>query len=62
MAFADFLIKKFKNTNHYLCRYILKPGSKAGTFTCSANISKLNGYKKSKDLNNFQKKLISKYL
>ena len=61
MAFAGFLIKKFKNTNHYLCRYILKPGSKAGTFTCSANISKLNGYKKSKELNNFQKKLISKY-
>ena len=32
MAFAGFLIKKFKNTNHYLCRFILKPGSKAGTF------------------------------
>ena len=61
MAFAGYLIKKFKNTNHYLCRYILKPGSKAGTFTCSANISKFNGYKKSKDLTNFQKKLISKY-
>ena len=61
MAFAGYLIKKFKNTNHYLCRYILKPGSKTGTFTCSANTSKFSGYKKNKELTNFQKKLISKY-
>ena len=61
MAFAGYLIKKFKRTNHYLCKYILKPGSKAGTFTCSINTSKFIGYKKNKDLTNFQKKLISKY-
>ena len=61
MAFAGYLIKKFKKTNHYLCRYILKPGSNAGTFTCSINTSKFKDYKKSKDLSNFQKKLISKY-
>tara|TARA_B100000963_G_C22618821_1_gene668786 strand:+ start:1539 stop:2801 length:1263 start_codon:yes stop_codon:yes gene_type:complete len=61
MAFAGYLIKKFKNTNHYLCRYIFKPGSKAGTFTCSVNTSRLKIYKKSKDLTNFQKNLISKY-
>ncbi len=61
MAFAGYLIKKYKNTDHYLCRYILKPGSKAGTFTCSVNTSKLQNYKKNKDLTNFQKNLISKY-
>ena len=61
MAFVGYLIKKFKNTNHYLCRYILKPGSKIGTFTCSVNTSKLKNYKKNKDLTNFQKNLISKY-
>jgi len=61
MAFVGYLIKKFKNTNHYLCRYILKPGSKMATYTCSVNTSKFKGYKKSKDLTNFQKKLISKY-
>ena len=61
MAFVGYLIKKFKNTNHYLCRYILKPGSKMGTYTCSVNTSKFKGYKKSKDLTNFQKKLISKF-
>ena len=61
MAFAGYLIKKFKNTKHYLCRYILKPGSKVGTFTCSVNTSRFIGYRKSKDLTNFQKILISKY-
>ena len=61
MSFVGYLIKKFKNTNHYLCRYILKPGSKAGTYTCSVNTSQFIGYKKSKDLTNFQKKLITKF-
>ena len=61
MAFVGYLIKKFRNTNHYLCRYILKPGSKVGTLTCTVNTSKLKYYKKNKDLTSFQKNLISKY-
>ena len=61
MAFVGYLIKKFKNTNHYLCRYILKPGSKEATYTCSVNTSQFIGYKKNKNLSNFQKKLISKF-
>ena len=61
MAFAGYLIKRFNNTNHYLCRYILKPGSKVSTYTCSVNTSKFNNYKKNKDLTEFQKKLISDY-
>ena len=61
MSFVGYLTKKFKNTNHYLCRYIIKPGSKIGTYTCSVNTSHLNGYKKNKDLTSFQKKLISNY-
>ncbi len=61
MAFAGYLIKKFKNTNHYLCRYIFKPGSKEGTYTCSVNTSQFIGYKINKDLTNFQKKLISEF-
>lgn len=61
MAFAGYLIKKFKKTNHYLCRYILKPGSKEFTLSCSVNTSKLKNYKKNKNLTYFQKNLISKY-
>ena len=61
MGFVGYLTKNFRNTNHYLCRYILKPGSNQGTYTCSINTSKFKGYKKNKDLTNFQKKLISTY-
>ena len=61
MAFAGYLIKKYNNTNHYLCRYILKPGSKESTYTCSVNTSKIDGYKKNNNLTNFQKKLIFNY-
>ena len=32
LAFAGFLTKKFNNTEHYLCRYILKPGARSNTF------------------------------
>ena len=46
MAFVGFLIKKFKNTHHYLCRSMLKPGSKVGTYTCSVNTSQFISYKK----------------
>ena len=62
MAFAGYLIKKYNNTNHYLCRYILKPGSKESTYTCSVNTSKIDGYKKNNNLTNFQKKLIFNYI
>ena len=61
MGFVGYLTKNFKNTNHYLCRYILKPGSKQGTYTCSVNTSKFIGYRKNKDLTSFQKNLISSY-
>ena len=61
MAFVGYLIKKYRNTKHYLCRYILKPGSKVGTFTCSVNTSRFENYKNNKDLTSFQKNLISNY-
>ena len=48
MAFVGYLIKKFKNTNHYLCRYILKPVQKSVTYTKIVNTSQFIGYKKSK--------------
>jgi oxidase EvaA len=61
LAFAGFILKKFNNTKHYLCRYILKPGSKKNTFSCSVNTSNLNSFKKNINLTSFQKKLISNY-
>jgi dTDP-4-dehydro-6-deoxy-alpha-D-glucopyranose 2,3-dehydratase len=59
-AFAGYIIKKFNNTNHYLCRYILKPGLKKSAITCSVNTSDIKNYKTDNNLINFQKKLLNK--
>ncbi len=61
LAFVGFIIKKFNNTEHYLCRHILKPGSRSSTYTCTMNTSNLSRYKNNKDLSIFQKEIISKY-
>ncbi len=61
LAFAGFLRKEFKNTKHYLCRYVLKPGSKTNTFSCTVNTSKLLNFKNNRNLTSFQKRLISRY-
>ena len=61
MAFSGFIIKEFNKTNHYLCRYILKPGSKTNTFSCTANTSNIKNYMKNKKLTKFQKKLMKEY-
>ena len=61
LAFAGFLRKEFKNTKHYLCRYVLKPGSKTNTFSCTVNTSKLLNFKNNRNLTSFQKRLISNY-
>lgn len=61
LAFAGFIIKEFNKTEHYLCRHILKPGSKSSTFTCTAHTSNLDAYKNNIDLTIFQKRIIHKY-
>ena len=58
LALTGFLIKDFNRTKHYLCRYILKPGSKKGSITCTANTSDLINYRKDDYLSLFQKKII----
>jgi dTDP-4-dehydro-6-deoxy-alpha-D-glucopyranose 2,3-dehydratase len=61
LAMAGFLLKKINNTTHYLCRYILKPGLKNSTITCTVNTSDFATYKTNLDIPNEQKKIISKY-
>ena len=61
MSLAGFLMKDFQNTRHYLCRYILKPGSNKSTISCTVNTSDIRNYKKLNTLSEFQKKIIKKY-
>jgi oxidase EvaA len=62
LAMAGFLLKKINNTNHYLCRYILKSGLNQSAITCTVNTSDIKNYKKNKILTDFQKKLIKNFL
>ena len=62
LALAAFLLKKINNTNHYLCRYILKPGLKKSAITCSVNTSDISNYKNNKTLTIDQKKIIEKFI
>ena len=61
LAIAGFIIKKINNTNHYLCRYILKPGLKKSALTCTANSADLKNYKKDNNLSVFQKNIIGNF-
>jgi dTDP-4-dehydro-6-deoxy-alpha-D-glucopyranose 2,3-dehydratase len=61
LALSGFIIKKFNNTDHYLCRYILKPGLKKSALTCTVNTGNIKNFNKDKNLPNIQKKLLRKF-
>ncbi len=61
MAFAGFIKTKFNNIEHYLCRYILKPGLMSGVISCTVNTSDINNYSKNHTLNINEKYFIKKY-
>ena len=62
LAFVGFIISKFNETNHYLCRYNKKPGLRNSTLSCSINTSDIKNYKKINTLSEFQKYLINNFL
>ena len=59
MAFAGFLKAKFNNTNHYLCRYVLKPGIRNSVIGCTVNTSDIDNYRK--NLNQSEKHFIKNF-
>ena len=46
ISFAGFLVKKINSTTHYLVRFILEPGLKSGSLTCTVNTSNVKNYQK----------------
>ena len=61
LALIGFIIKKKDNTNHYLCRYILKPGLKKSVLTSTVNTANIKKFNKDKNLSLIQKKLIKRF-
>ena len=61
LALTGFIVKKFNSSNHYLCRYILKPGLKKSVLTCTVNTSNIKNFHIDKNLSFVQKKLIKDF-
>ena len=61
MAFAGFIKTNINNTNHYLCRYLVKPGLKKSSIGCTVNTSDLSIINKNTDLDKIEKKFIKEY-
>ena len=60
MAFAGFIKTKINNTDHYLCRYILKPGLKKSVIGCTINTSDMSTYFENTSFNSIEKFFFSK--
>ena len=61
MAFAGFIKTKINNTDHYLCRYILKPGLKKSVIGCTINTSDISDYNKDLAFNKLETKYYKDY-
>jgi len=61
MAFAGFIKTKIKNTDHYLCRYTLKPGLKKSSIGCTANTSDISIFDKNINLDNTENKFTKNF-
>ena len=61
MGFAGFLKTRFNDTDHYLCRYLIKPGIKKSVIGCTVNTSDFSTYNKNNNLNKVEKDFIDNF-
>jgi len=61
IGLTGFIVKKFNNTNHYLCRYMIKPGLKKSVISCTVNTSNYKNFNKDKNLSYEQRFLITNF-
>ena len=61
LAFAGFLKTRINDTDHYLCRYILKPGLKKSVIGCTLNTSDISEYIKVNSSNKIEKKIFKDF-
>jgi dTDP-4-dehydro-6-deoxy-alpha-D-glucopyranose 2,3-dehydratase len=61
MHFAGFVTKKINSTVHYLVKFIVEPGYKSGSITCSVKTSNISNYEKNKNLSTKSKFLLKNF-
>ena len=59
--FAGFLVKKINSTTHYLVKFIVEPGLKHGSLTCTVKTSNVKSYKKNNNLSPKSKFILEKF-
>ena len=59
--FGGFLIKKINSTTHYLVKYIVEPGLKYGSLTCTVKTSNVKNYKKNNNLSSKSKFILQDF-
>ena len=50
LHFAGFVTKKINNTTHYLVKFIIEPGYKFGSVTCTVKSSNISNYRRNLNL------------
>ena len=50
LHFAGFVTKKINNTTHYLVKFIIEPGYKSGSVTCTVKSSNISNYRRNLNL------------
>ena len=61
LAFAGFIIKKFNNTKHYLCKYILKPGIKGSVLCSTINTTEIKNYKRDPLIETYERMILDNF-
>ena len=61
LHFAGFVTKKIKNTTHYLVKFIIEPGYKLGSVTCTVKSSNISNYKSNLNLSSKSKYILEKF-
>ena len=61
LAFAGFIKSNIKGTNHYLCRYLLKPGLKNSVISCTTNTSDFFSINFNSNFPKFEKKIMKNF-
>jgi len=54
-------MSKINNNDHYLCRYIIKPGLKKSVIGCTINTSDISEFNKINTFNKLEKKFYKEY-
>ena len=61
LHFAGFIVKKINSTTHYLVKFIVEPGYKSGSVTCTVKTSNVENHRKNNNLSATSKFILKNF-